>query len=129
MTISYDGLEEEMDALTNFLYGSGDGGDLWREYCDKKRKDAGNHSLEHISMLVRSITQPHAWRYILSGKDLDNFRKVFKWLSTAKVVEKRDDEDALGLITNVELNEMGQALYEGMTRIEREHMDKRKSEA
>lgn len=72
--ITKRGLNEEMDAITRFCYTLY--GDEFREFCQKER--GGKQSLEELSMLVRSLTDPNPWRVILSKKQVQEIVEVIK---------------------------------------------------
>jgi hypothetical protein len=62
-------LVEEGEAIFRFIYGLHH--DAWLEFCNTERKDKGNQSLQSTSMLVRSLTQPRPWRFMISMNELD----------------------------------------------------------
>ena len=76
--ITNEGLEEEAVAIFEFIYQ--ENFEAWQDFCKNRRKAKGNQSLEHTTMLVRSLTQPQPWRFLLSAKELDIFTELAKGL-------------------------------------------------
>ncbi len=74
--ITKEKLIEEADAIYRFIYLENH--DAWLKFCDECRIDRGNQSLEHTTALVRSLTQPQPWRFIITDKEL----KAFDGLAT-----------------------------------------------
>jgi hypothetical protein len=62
-------LIEESDAIFRFIYGKNFF--AWYEFCADERTDKGNQSIQSTSMLVRSLTQPQPWRFVISAQELN----------------------------------------------------------
>ena len=74
MVVTKDGLVEEMNAISQFVYGPVR--DQWLKYCNERR--GGTQSLENLAMLVKSLTgqdgpgqTPNpAWRFLVAENQL-----------------------------------------------------------
>ena len=67
-------LTEEENAITDFIYRLHQ--KEWLEYCNKYRN--GKQSLEHITMLIKSLTSDPPWRYLLGKEQMNALSTILK---------------------------------------------------
>jgi hypothetical protein len=106
-------LIEEEEATFRFIYGLHH--DDWLKFCETERRDKGNQSRQSTAMLVRSLTQPNAWRFVISASELETltFRMAKTLISAAEELADEAVNDKLAFARRLDdMKKMAEMLME-----------------